>query len=253
MSNDSIQATHRTTARVLQILEAVAGSEQGISMADISRQLGIPKGSLSPILHTMVLMGYVKQLEGTKRYVIGLHTFLLGRAFGGYSDTMQLLTEIVQQVTDACSETSQIGRLDHGRVLYVAKADSPQPVRLSSSIGKTLPVHCTAIGKALISEMDERDVREMMPKTLERVTEHTLDNVDELLTQLSEVRSHGIAYDHEEVMIGVQCIAVPVRQNGIIAYGIGVSVPSYRLSKEKQGEVIQALREARDHLEEALS
>ena len=244
---------HRSTMRVLDIFEALANSSEGLTMAEICREVGAPKGSISPILHTMADKSYISYDGLTKRYAIGLKTYLLGKSFDRESTSMGLFMAAMHDVTAACGETCQLGVLDHGRVLYVAKVDSPQPVRLTSSIGKTLPVHYTAIGKALVSELPEADVRAMLTEPLERPTAATVRTVDEFLAQLAEVRRSGFAYDHEEATEAVQCIGVGIRRHGVIEYGLSVTTPSYRLTDEKVRRIKEALARAKRHMEIALA
>lgn len=253
MQESTERPQHRSTMRVLDILEALANSSDGLTMAEVCREVGAPKGSISPILHTMADSGYVAYDGLTKRYTIGLKTYLLGKSFDRESTSMSLFMAAMRDVTAACGETCQLGVLDHGRVLYVAKVDSPQPVRLTSSIGKTLPIHYTAIGKALVSELPEAEVRSMLAEPLERPTRATVRNVDELLAQLAEVRREGFAYDREEATEAVQCVAVGIRRHGVIEYGLSVTTPSYRLTDEKRTRIKEALVRAKRHMEIALA
>lgn len=223
---------------MLAVFDALAdGGDSGLTMAELSRTLSAPKSSLFPILHTMADAGYLAYDEATTRYAIGLKAYLLGRAFDHEGSELRLIEAEMRRVTDACGETCQLGILERGRVLYVAKVDSPQYVRLSSGIGKTLPAEQTAIGKALLSGMGEDAAGED----------------ERLARELRDVREAGFAYDREEVLEGVQCIAVPLRARGSVAYGLGVSTPSYRLDAEKEAQIRQLLSEARGRLEPALA
>ena len=154
----------------------------------------------------------------------------------------------MRKVVASCGETCQLGVLDHGRVLYISRVDSPQHIRLSSEIGKTLPAHCTAIGKAILSRWDEESVRSLLPFPFEKTTEHAVKHIDDLMRQLEEVRRCGFAYDHQEMAEGVECIAVPIEKGGRL-YGLSVSVPAYRFDTEVQNGVEHALSDARDQLE----
>ena len=137
-------AGHRATLRVLAILDALAANQKGLTMAEICRELGAPKSSLFPILHTMADTEYIAYDEDTMRYSIGLRTYLLSKAFDRGAMGLPLIEGEMRRVVGTCNETCQAGTLDHGRVLYIARVDSPQRIRLSSEIGKTLPAHCTA-------------------------------------------------------------------------------------------------------------
>lgn len=253
LSTDEAKAGHRPTMRVLNILDALANYPSGLTMADICREVSAPKGSISPILHTMADARYVTYDEGTKRYSIGLKTYLLGKSYDRENTSMTLFLSAMREVTESCGETCQLGILDRGHVLYVAKVDSPQPVRLTSSIGRALPVHYTAIGKVLVSELPEDQVRAMVTEPLERPTSATVHCADELIDQLAKVRETGFAYVREEATEAVQCIAVGIRHRGKIEYGMSVTTPSYRLSPEKRERIETALERAKQHLEFALS
>lgn len=238
---------HRATLRVLAILDALAHNGHGLTMAEICRELDAPKSSLFPILHTMANADYIRYDEDTGRYGMGLKSYLLGKAFDREGSGLAPIEATMRDVVDACGETCQLGVLDHGRVLYVARVDSPQPIRLASEIGKTLPAQCTAIGKAILSEWDDASVREALPEPLERPTEKSAASIDEVLAQLEIVRHEGFAHDNQEIAEGAECIAVPIAMGGS-HYGLGVTIPAYRLDTEKEELVIQALKKARHHL-----
>ena len=244
---------HRSTKRVLDIFEALANASEGLTMAEICREVNVPKGSLSPILHTMADASYVAYDDTTKHYSIGLKTYLLGKSFDRENTSLSLFMAAMREVTKACGETCQLGVLDHGRVLYIAKVDSPQPIRLTSSIGKTLPIHYTAIGKVLVSEMDEERVRAMLHEPLERPTDASVRTADEFIAQLSQVRSEGFAYDREEATKAIQCIGIGIHIHGAIQYGLSVTTPSYRLTDDKKALIKEALSRAKRHMERGLA
>ncbi len=244
---------HRATLRVLAILETLANNERGLTMADICRELDAPKSSLFPILHTMADADYIMYNEDNSRYYIGIKTYLLGKAFDRDGMGISLIENAMKEVVATCGETCQLGVLDFGRVLYVARVDSPQRIRLSSEIGKTLPAHCTAIGKAILASWDDERIRDLLSEPLERPTNNAAATVDEVIERLQEVRETGFAHDRQEVLEGVECVAVPIIQDGEVRYGMGVSVPKYRLTEEKKRLIDQTLLETRLQLEAALA
>ena len=222
-------------------------------MAEICRELGAPKSSLFPILHTMADTEYIAYDEDTMRYSIGLRAYLLGKAFDRGAMGLPLIEGEMRRVVDTCNETCQAGTLDHGRVLYIARVDSPQRIRLSSEIGKTLPAHCTAIGKAILGQLSDAEAIGSLVLPLERPTEHAVKTPEELLGQLAETRATGFAHDRQEVLEGVECLAVPIRRGNGHCFGMSVSVPAYRLDAAKKDLIKQALSDAKDRLEAALT
>ena len=247
--NDDSTKLHRTTYRVLTLLSLLSQHEDGLTFTEVQQLVDIPKGTLSPILHTMEHMRFISLSPTTGRYSIGVNTYLAGKVYGRSDALLQFITEEMHQIVSACSETCQLGILEGANVAYVAKVDSPSPIRLISDVGKVFPVYCTAIGKAILSECSREEVEELLPETFPAYTAHTLKNVDEFWNQLTEVRRTGFARDFEEITDGVTCIAVPIHIGGNIAYGLSVTTPSYRLNDEKRNLIESLLTNAKNRIE----
>ena len=245
--------SHRPTKKVLDVLEILSQSEVGLSLTEIARRASIPKGSLFPILHTMADRGYIAFDEDKGCYSIGIKTYLAGRSFSKRDAHMAILTSQMKQMVIQCQETCQLGIRDGARALYIAKEESPQPVRLKSDVGRTLPLYCTAIGKALMCDMKASDVEELLGDALPAVTENTVTTLSELQVQLAEVHKRRIAFDRGEITPAVSCVATAIRQAGKLTYAISISVPSYRFDNEKQQEIIELLDASRIKLEKSLS
>ena len=249
MTTDESTKLHRTTYRVLTLLSILSQHEDGLTFTELQRLVDIPKGTLSPMLHTMEHMRFVSCNAITGRYSIGVNTYLAGKVYGRSDVELQFITEEMHRIVDACSETCQLGILEGSNVAYVAKVESPAPIRLISDVGKVFPAYCTAIGKAILSKSDRDEVQKLLPETFPAYTAHTLKNIDEFWNQLVEVRRTGFATDFEEITDGVTCIAVPIHINGTVAYGMSVTTPSYRLDGEKRALIESLLSDARRRIE----
>lgn len=162
--NDDSTKLHRTTYRVLTLLSLLSQHEDGLTFTEVQQLVDIPKGTLSPILHTMEHMRFISLSPTTGRYSIGVNTYLAGKVYGRSDALLQFITEEMHQIVSACSETCQLGILEGANVAYVAKVDSPSPIRLISDVGKVFPVYCTAIGKAILSECSREEVEELLPR-----------------------------------------------------------------------------------------
>lgn len=174
------QGQHRATARVLDILESLSGSEEGLTLTELSQALDAPKSSLFPIVHTLEERRYLRQDDGTGRYTMGPRALVLGAAFSA-DRGLAPITQVMKEVASKCQETCQMGILDQDRVLYVAREDSPQPIRLISWVGTRLPANATAVGKALLSGLTNEEVRALYAGGLPRLTEQTITDVETLL------------------------------------------------------------------------
>lgn len=253
MPTKNTDAPHRSTQRVLNILDVLSHSDDGLTMAEICRTLQAPKSSLFPIIHTMAEEGYICFDETSNHYRIGFKTYLAGKAYVRGKDAISVLSSQLQRIVHACGETCQAGILSGDKVLYIAKVDSPQPVRLFSDIGRALPIHCTAIGKALVCEHEHDELHALLGDDFHLYTPRTHATFEDLWEDLQVVRQEGIAHDRGEMTDSIECIAAPVHVDGQIHYGIGISVPSYRLTIEKSAELTQLLEDATTYLEAVLS
>lgn len=244
---------HKTTFRVLSVLELLASSAAGLTLSEISAALDAPKSSLFPIIHTMAAHDFLYFNPETSRYAIGLKSYTTGSSYLKENEVMKLFHQKMQEVVDRCLETCQLGILDAGHVLYIGKADSPEPIRLESKIGKLLPAYCTALGKALLCDFTREKLCRFYSGPLQPYTANTILNPDDLYTQLEEIRRTALSYDHGEVFDGIDCIATPIRQNGPVICAMSVTTPSYRFTPEKKALIAQSLLDAKRELEEILS
>lgn len=240
---------HRSTLRVLEVFNLLTGKEQGLTLTEIGEILSVPKSSLLPILHTMKSESYLEFDEDTKKYRIGLQSYLLSNSYLKHNQELGLIFSEMKDIVEKCQETCQLGKLDGNQVLYIGKEESPQTIRLVSDIGKSLPAYCTAIGKSLISDFSKSAIEEFFPKNLEKHTSNTIIDTDLLYEEIQRSKKTELYYDHEEIIENVECVATNIRKNGEIIYGIGVSVPSYRFSPEKRKQIQELLLIAKHRIE----
>ena len=225
---------HRSTTRVLSILSALSNTPEGLTLAELSQQLSAPKSSLFPIIHTMAAHNFASYDEVSQKYTIGLNAYLAGVSYVKNHN-------IIERI-----------QVEHSDVLYLAKVDSPEPIRLSSSIGKRLPAYCTSLGKALLCKFSKEELQELYPEPLIPLTPNTVKSVDELYKQLLVVRSTSIAIERGETHPDISCISTPLYHNGKPAASISISVPTYRFTPEKQNQIEHILLSTKPRLEKLL-
>lgn len=232
---------HQPTLRVLQVLEHVSVDGSGTRLADLSRDLGIPKSTLVPILQTLCQKQYLLQ-DDFGRYSAGTALFCLGAAFSGHFPVLRYVHQQLEELVEQLGETCYFGVLSEGQVLYLDKADSPQPIRMLTSVGRRLPAYATGIGKALLSELPEETVRSFYPDGLQPLTEQTITEFPKLLEQLRIARQKGFAWEVEESTPHVRCFAVPIRKFGAVVAAISVSIPLFRYDDSLRRRIVQAMQ-----------
>ncbi|WP_037577596.1 IclR family transcriptional regulator [Phaeacidiphilus oryzae] len=233
-------------ARGLDILElflepgdADAGAS-GLSAPEVARATGLPRTTVHELLTTLSARGYLRKDEPTGRFHLGLRVFQLGNAYGERLDLVTAGQRIAREIAAECGETVNVGVLDGPDVVYMAKVESRQAVRMVSAVGRRVPACCTALGKALIAYQPDDVVRGLYLGAeggLPRLTGASLTEPDALLAQLAETRRTGLAFEYGESTPQVSCAAAPVRDHrGSVVASVSVSVPDMRWSQRAAEE-----------------
>lgn len=164
-----------------------------------------------------------------------------------------LTHDALDQLSAEIGETVHLGRLDGADIVYLAKRESPHPLRLFSAIGRRLPAHATALGKAVLSAQDAAAVRVLLPDRLQSLTTNTIVDHARLLEELALTRERGYAVDNQENTEGIRCIAVPLRRDGAVRDAISCSIPVVRMTPTVEDAVIAAMDRARVSAEARLN
>lgn len=245
MTIDKQPESVSSVMKTLGILQALA-TQKDIGISDLAQRLMMSKSTVYRFLQTMKTLGYVSQEGETENYSLTLKLFELGAAALEYVDLVELADVEMRRISDLTMEALHLGALDGDGIIYIHKIDSKYNLRMQSRIGRRNPLYSTAIGKVLLAERCEEEVRQILADVeFTQSTENTHSNVDSLLKELPIVKEQGFAEDNEEQEVGLRCLAVPVydRFNRVVA-GMSVSLPTIRYTEEKQSEYVQELHQA---------
>ena len=243
---------HRPTSRVLDILETLALSERSMTLTELARAIDAPASSIMPFVRTLRAKGYVDMDPAGMTYSLGPKNLMLSAGYTASSDVYSQVLGEMQRVVDMCAETCQLGILDGNSVFYIGKIDSTEPLCLVSRVGKNLPASCTAIGKALMCDLNKEAIQDLYPDGLPSLTSSSLQDMDELYAQVLQVREGDFAMDVDESLEHLRCFALPMRFDGRVDAAVSVSTPDFRLNAEKKALVQQCLRQAQKAIEEHL-
>src|SRR3954468_17390405 len=247
-----VRTTSPALRRGLDILELFLDSAtEELRVPEIVERLDLPRASVHELVRTLVDRGYLSEHpRRPNTYVLGVRAFQLGSSYERSLDLVREGTRVAADVVARCNETVQMTILDRTDVVFIAKVDSTAPVRLVSDVGRRLPAHCTAGGKALLSALDDELLTASYPADgrLPMLTPSSINSLDRLRTQLAEVRSRGWASEYCESNDDVFCVAAPVHdRTGAAVAAMSISVPSVRWSTEREGllsaEVVESARE----------
>ena len=227
----------------LSVLELLLQKDSAMNMTELSERLELYPSTIHRILDTLKYRGYVEQDPHTQKYQLGLKALELGMAKLHQMDLVREATPYLKELENQCNETVHLGVLEEGEVLYLAKEESSQTIRMISYVGKRAPLHCTALGKALLAYLPEGERKKMLSKkVLPRLTENTITDKRELEKELGKVREQGFALDREENEKDVCCVAAPIRNyQGEVIAAISISSPVFRIDKNAQNNLKEAL------------
>lgn len=234
----------KSADRTLDVLEALAADPSKPTLGELARRLGIPKSSLHGVLRTLQVRGWVQTDQTGTRFGLGVRALRVGAAFVESDDAVSVLAPVLDALAAQFGETVHLGRLDGSDVVYLAKRESVHPLRLFSAIGRRLPAHATALGKALLAQQPDEQLAQLLPTPLPRLTPHTLTDLAALRADLATVRTVGYAVDREENSEGIICVAVavPAHYPGEPCVdAISVAVPTSRHSPALQDRIAAAL------------
>jgi DNA-binding IclR family transcriptional regulator len=240
----------RAIQRAVDLLNYFAEHPDGASLAELTEGLSLPKSTMHRILSVLVKNHLVRVDEVTSLYLLGFGVFKLSQAVMAGFDIAREARPFLLELNHQLDETVHLGIIEPGKpiVIYLDKLESSHAVRLVSRVGQAVPVHCTALGKVMLSFMPEEERRRVISACdFKPYTANSIASADALIKDLSAIHSDGYATDKQEYELGVICIAAPVRNsNGDVLAAISVSAPAERMPSSRIPEVAyQAIAAAR--------
>ncbi len=229
----------QSVERVFEILEIMAAAGGSIGVSALAEAAGLPPPTIHRLVRTLVNRGYVRQLP-SRQYALGPKLIRLGesatRLIGAWS--RPYLSELV----NTTGETANMAVLDGTKAVYVAQVPSAHSMRMFTEVGREVFLHCTGVGKALLTQLSDDTVRSIVARTgLPGQTANTLIDVTALLADLEQSRHRGYAIDEGEQEIGVRCFSVPVPDAPTLT-AISISGPAARVSKESATRIVPLLK-----------
>ena len=210
--------------RAIRVLTALQGARR-MSLSELASRLQLAPSTTHGIVKTLVEHGMVVQEHGSTRYQLGPAVLRLGNV---YLDTLELRSKAIPWAEDLARRTGlsvRTGVLLIDDVVIIHHEPRPDGSRQMPEVGIVIPVHASALGKALLAFLPEESDRVLTSGTLRSMTGETLTTPDALRGQLAEVRSTGFATEQDEAVIGESGLASPVFDaTGTAVGAIGVVV-----------------------------
>jgi IclR family transcriptional regulator, acetate operon repressor len=237
----------QSVARVLDVLEIVAGAGGQMALSQIASASGFPLPTVYRLVRTLVDRGYMQQLPD-RRYALGSRLIPLGEVAEVMLGTRArpLLEGLVAEL----GESANLAALDGDRAVYLGQVPSTHSMRMFTEVGRRVNLHSTGVGKAVLSLLPDDEVRTLMARAgMPRQTPHTITDADTLVAALQRIRQDGYVMDEGEQEIGVRCVAVPV-DAAHLRMAVSISGPAGRMTSELVDRAIPLLTEASKRLAE---
>jgi IclR family acetate operon transcriptional repressor len=229
----------QSVERAFDVLEIMATAGGSIGLSQLAESSGLPVPTIYRLVRTLVNRGYVRQLP-TRQYSLGPKLIRLGesatRLIGAWSRPH--LAEVVKTT----GETANMALLEDSMAVYVSQVPSEHSMRMFTEVGRRVYTHCTGVGKALLMQLSNDAVRQIIARTgMPAQTATTMTDPEALIADLALSRHRGYTLDDGEQEIGVRCFAVPVPE-APTPTAISVSGPAARVTIDSADLIVPLLQ-----------
>jgi IclR family transcriptional regulator, KDG regulon repressor len=216
--------------RGLRLLHLFSESPRGLTAKQVAGLSRLPVSTVHRFLANLVTAGFLS-CDGDGTYHLGIACFAIGQAAVGQLDIRRLSLPYLRELNQQTRETIHL-TVRHGlAAVYVEKLDSPEPLRIHSRIGASVPLYCTAVGKVMLAHMPMEERDRVLPELqIKRLTANTVGNLQELKAELYRVHKNGYACDLEEHEMHIRCVAAPIWDHiGSVQSSVSITAPTVRM------------------------
>jgi DNA-binding IclR family transcriptional regulator len=236
---------NQSVTRAIDILNLLAASSEPLGVREVARRLDLAPSNVQRLIKTLTKAGFLEQTEATMRYKIGYRAFQVGSVFVGQNS---LYTAVMPELYTLASHhiTGFLGVLRDRSVVYLATVQSEGPVAITHRPGSQTHLHSTAMGKALLAEMDDGDIRAMLGAgPLPRFTPRTKVTLQQLMKEIETIRRLGYATSEEENRQGSFSAGAVVRDaSGKAIAVVSGAVPTGTLNVKDRATIARQVLDA---------
>lgn len=239
------------------ILDTISSHPAGLTTSEIAINTGITMSTCSKLLNTLEVLGYVHRDDNSKLYTLGGNLIRLASTSFMQFEVVRESYAALKKLNEQFDEIVHLGMLKNQQVMYINKfPSSKSKVATASRVGATTELYCSAMGKALLTNLSEKQRENYYEScSFEQKTPNTLTQVSELEEELAAVRqAGGVAIDREEIEEGIVCVGTTIdAEDEANRYAFSVSVPKEKLTPDYQAELIDAVKRTKNIIEFQLS
>ena len=233
----------KSVTKAFRILSCFTPTKTELSLADISGALKMPKSTTLNLLRTLESFGYVMRSYPSMNYKLGYSALQLNYCTQMSMGAVRAALPILEDLQIRTGKTIYLTTHINGKVLYLEVAHQNRRIFSYSISGKTLPMHCTGCGKAMLAFLPEEEIKSVIDTHgLTTHTPNTITSADRLRAELDTVRAKGFAIDNEEETLGLRCIAAPIlNSNGYPTAALSISGAVHTMQNEQLMSYLELL------------
>jgi IclR family transcriptional regulator, pca regulon regulatory protein len=220
-------------AKGFRILEVFDGRDTELTLSQIAQRAELDSGTAFRLVKTLVMLGYLRQVENAKRYYLGLKVLDLGFHAISRMDLHASARPVLRGLVGQLNEAASIGVLDGSHVVYIERVQAGLArLGVNVRVGSRIPAYCTALGHSILAHLPfEQRVGILNLQERVKLTPRTLVTIPEIEERLEQVRRAGYALSDQDTVSGLRVLAVPILDaDGHPYAGVSVAAPSVACS-----------------------
>jgi IclR family acetate operon transcriptional repressor len=231
-------------------LKYVANSGAYVTVKEVAQEIGVDPSTSSRLMSTLEKQGLLQQDPRTHAFRLGIGVLELANSLVGSYNLGEYSHDVVRWLASETGEGAHLAVLVQGEAIFLDRAAGRGPITVHTEIGARDPVYCTAIGRALLSGLSDKQIdKELADIPLKRMTRKTVTSLAAIVARVEVTRAKGYAFDDEERHPGVQCIAAPVRDHsGHVVAAIGISGPTPSIQRATESALATVVLKAAGRL-----
>jgi len=225
----------QSLVRALTLVNRLAAADEGITLPEVAQQVGLSPSTAHRLLTTLEQERYVHFDAERRLWSVGVQAFVAGSAFLKTRSLVGTARPHMRALMEESEETVNLAVEDQAEAIYLSQVECRQMMRAFARPGGRVPLHCSGVGKALLSAMPDGDLAKILHRQgLSRVTVKTINTTPALRGDLAQARARGYAIDDEEHAVGMRCVAAVVFNEGAEPVAaVSLSGPMARIPDER--------------------
>jgi DNA-binding IclR family transcriptional regulator len=225
----------QSVERALTLLEQFSVSNKELSLAELSRKTGLKRTTCFGLAETLEQRGYLQYNTGTNTYSVGVAAYRMGQVYAQSMDLRNIASPYIKFLAQKYGTVVHLAVPDGHDAVYIDKTGEKDNFRIRSHLGKKAERFSTALSKILLSRLGEGEFKNLLAEPILRYTVNTVTDPDAYAAVLARVREEKVAFDMEELEIGLVCVAVPlVNEKGALLGIISISGPAEEMKIEME-------------------